>query len=90
MSGDYLNAVLMLLSFSAVACGPPGHVRDMRSPEEDRRAALEAAKRAKYRELRAVLLARNLGTLSDDDFHTVARKLRAQAIAIIRQIDELD
>ena len=60
-------------------------------PDRDdaRRAALEAAKEAKYREIRDAELDREMGKLSDDDWRAVDRELRAQAIEILRALDQL-
>jgi hypothetical protein len=59
-------------------------------PEDNHRAALEAAKEAKYREIRDAELDREMGKLSQDDWRAIDRELRAQAIEILRQLDELE
>jgi flagellar biosynthesis/type III secretory pathway M-ring protein FliF/YscJ len=56
----------------------------------DHRDELEAARDAKYRELRDLDLDYRTGKLSDEDFAALDRALRAEAIAILRQLDELD
>ena len=56
----------------------------------DHRDELEAARDAKYRELRDLELDYRTGKLSDEDFATLDRTLRAEAIAILRKLDELD
>jgi hypothetical protein len=56
----------------------------------DRRDELEAARDAKYRELRDLELDYRTGKLSDEDFAVLDRALRAEAIVILRQLDELD
>ncbi len=58
--------------------------------EDDRRAALEAAKEAKYREIRDVELDYRMGKLSEDDWREGDRELRAQAMAILRELDALE
>ena len=55
-----------------------------------RRAELEAAKEAKYREIRDADLDRQMGKLSEADHRAVDRELRREAIEILRAIDELD
>ena len=55
--------------------------------EGARRDDLEAAKEAKYREIRDAELDHNMGKLSDDDWHAVDRELRAEAIEILRRLD---
>ncbi|MDQ3935154.1 MAG: hypothetical protein M3340_11060 [Actinomycetota bacterium] len=59
-------------------------------PDDVRRDALEAAKEAKYREIRDAELDREMGKLSEEDWRAVDRDLRAQAIAILRELDELE
>jgi hypothetical protein len=55
----------------------------------DRRLDLEAAKEAKYREIRDAQLDHGMGKLSDADFQALDAELRAQAIAILRDLDRL-
>jgi hypothetical protein len=55
----------------------------------DRRDELEAARDAKYRELRDLELDYRTGKLSDEDFAALDRSLRAEAIVILHQLDEL-
>jgi hypothetical protein len=59
------------------------------APDVARRETLEAAKEAKYREIRDAELDHRMGKLSDGDFRATDRELRAQAIEILRQLDEL-
>lgn len=54
------------------------------------RAALEAAREAKYREIRELELDHRTGKLSDDDFKALDRQLRSEAVAILRDLDHLD
>jgi hypothetical protein len=61
---------------SVQSAGPPGEVGD-----------LEAARDAKYREIRDAELDHRTGKLSDDDFEAVDRGLRAEAIQILNQLD---
>lgn len=57
---------------------------------DERRAALEAAKEAKYREIRDAELDFRMGKLSEADYRVTDRELRAQAIEILRAIDSLE
>jgi hypothetical protein len=50
-------------------------------------ADLEAAREAKYRELRDAELDHRTGKLSDADYEELDRTLRAEAIEILRGID---
>ena len=64
--------------------GKPG------AADEARRQSLEAAKEAKYREIRDAELDHRMGKLSEADYRATDRELRAQAIEILRQLDELE
>jgi heme exporter protein D len=57
--------------------------------DEARMADLEAARDAKYREIREAELDLRTGHLSETDWRAIDRALRAEAVAILRQIDEL-
>ena len=57
------------------------------APGADTLAELEAAREAKYRELRDADLDHRTGKLSDADYAEVDRSLRAEAIEIMRSID---
>jgi hypothetical protein len=50
-------------------------------------AELEAARDAKYREIRDAELDRRTGKLSDEDFEAIDGTLRAEAIEILRALD---
>ena len=50
-------------------------------------AELEAAREAKYREIRDAELDHRTGKLSDADFEAIDRTLRAEAIEILHAID---
>ena len=53
------------------------------------RADLEAAKEAKYREIRDAELDFRTGKLSEEDWRVVDRELRAEAMELLRRLDEL-
>jgi hypothetical protein len=53
------------------------------------RAELEAARDAKYREIRDAELDYRTGKLSEADWRGVDRGLRAEAVEILRRLDEL-
>jgi hypothetical protein len=56
---------------------------------DDGRAGLEAAKEAKYREIRDTEMDHRTGKLSVEDYRRLDRALRAEAIDILRRLDEL-
>jgi hypothetical protein len=53
-------------------------------------AELEAARAAKYREIRDAELDHRTGKLSDEDYEAVDRVLRAEAVEILRAIDRAE
>jgi hypothetical protein len=56
----------------------------------ERLAALEARKEAKYREIRDAEFDFRVGKLSQADYRALDRALRREAIAILREMDELE
>jgi hypothetical protein len=54
----------------------------------DRLAELQAARDAKYREIRDAELDRRTGKLSEDDYQLLNRSLRAEAVEILKALDE--
>ena len=74
----------------ALAVGSPLRGLAERGPAPDeRRAELEAAKEAKYREIRDAELDFRIGKVSREDHRVTDRELRAQAVVILQQLDEL-
>ena len=57
--------------------------------EDAERAELEAARDAKYREIRDAELDHRTGKLSEADWRALDRDLRAEAVEILRRLDEL-
>jgi len=51
------------------------------------RAGLEAAKEAKYREIRDAELDHRTGKLSDEDWQAIDAQLRAEAVEILQRLD---
>ena len=72
-----------------VVSGPLRHGEDPELAEAGRRAALEAARDAKYREIRDAELDWRTGKLSDEDYREQDRRLRAEAVEILHELDEL-
>ena len=52
-------------------------------------ADLEAAKEAKYREIREAEMDFRTGKLSEEDWRAIDRELRAEAMEILRRLDEV-
>jgi hypothetical protein len=57
--------------------------------EATRRDDLEAAKGAKYREIRDAELDYRTGKLSEEDWRALDRELRAEAMDLLHRLDEL-
>jgi len=67
-----------------------GHSERVAGGEEARREELEAAKEAKYREIRDAEMDFRTGKLSEADYRGLDRLLRAEAVEILRRQEELD
>ena len=61
----------------------------MEEAEAARREDLEAAKEAKYREIRDAELDYRTGKLSQEDWRALDRELRGEAMDLLRRLDEL-
>jgi hypothetical protein len=87
---EYAIALVLAAALVAVVVTRPLLRRD-EPVERDaaRREELEAAKEAKYREIRDAELDRRMGKLSEDDWRRVDRELRAEAVEILRELDGL-
>jgi len=85
---EYAVAVLVLLALVALVVVRPllrpgeGERRD-----DARREELEAAKEAKYREIRDAELDFGMGKVSEAEWRASDRELRGQAIEILRELD---
>ena len=88
---DVLVVIVVLALAVAFVAAPlrRGAAVEEQSSEANRRADLEAAKEAKYREIRDAELDYRTGKLSEADWKALDRELRGQAIAILREIDLL-
>jgi hypothetical protein len=87
---EYAIALILLAAVVAlVVVGPLRHRGEPGPADDGRRAELEAAKEAKYREIRDAELDHRMGKLSDSDWRAVDRELRDEAIAILRRLDAL-
>ena len=90
---EYALALVVLLALvAAVVLRPlqPGAADAVDRVEDERRAGLEAAKEAKYREIRDAELDHRMGKLSREDWRSVDRDLRGEAIEILRELDRLE
>ena len=84
---DLLVIVVVLALIVLVVSAP---LRSRGAPEAEEsadRAALEAAREAKYREIRDAELDYRTGKLSEADWRALDRTLRAEAVEILRRLD---
>ena len=91
---DVLAALLIFAILAAAAALVTAPLRRARGAEADardeaRREELEAAKEAKYREIRDAEMDFRTGKLSEADFRAIDRQLRGEAVEILRGLDEL-
>ena len=88
---EYALALLVLvLLVAAVLLLPLRRRGEEEQREGPRLAELQAAKEAKYREIRDAELDHQMGKLSRDDWRAVDRDLRGEAIEILRELDRLE
>jgi hypothetical protein len=84
-----LLVVLVVVTLIVLLVGAPLWRRGAEDADEDaERAELEAARDAKYREIRDAELDHRTGKLSDADWRVQDRALRAEAVEILRRLDE--
>jgi hypothetical protein len=84
--------IILVLAFVVWLVGSPLRRGAQATDDADaiQRDTLEAARDAKYREIRELELDRRTGKLAEEDFKMLDRQLRAEAVAILRQLDDLD
>jgi hypothetical protein len=90
---DVLAPLIVIVLLAVVVWLVSGPLRAGASATDDvdvaRREDLEAAKEAKYREIRDAELDRRTGKLSEADWRAIDRDLRAEAMELLRRLDEL-
>ena len=88
---EYGLALILLLALVAVVVvWPLRRKGEEERLESTRLEELNAAKEAKYREIRDAELDRQMGKLSSDDWRAVDRELRAEAIEILQELDRAE
>ena len=87
---EYALALLLLLvAIAFVVARPLFASASSEEPDEPLVQELEAAKEAKYREIRDAELDYRMGKLSEEDWRRVDRELRAEALEILRKLERL-
>ena len=87
-----MEPLLIILALAVVVWVVSAPLRRGEPPEvadAAQRDALEAARDAKYREIRDAELDFRTGKLSEADWRRLDRELRSEAIEILRGLDEL-
>ena len=80
-------AIMVIVAVVAIIVSAPIR-KGVRDAGDDELAELIAEKESKYREIRDAELDRRTGKLDEADWQAVDRQLRAEAVAILRKIDE--
>jgi hypothetical protein len=80
----------LMLAVVAIVSAPlrAGRAGVVDAREQSERDDLEAARDAKYREIRDAELDHQTGKLSEADWKALDRQLRAEAVEILRRLDE--
>jgi hypothetical protein len=91
---DVLAPLIVIALLGLVVWLVSGPLRRGAVAAEEREATLredlEAAKEAKYREIRDAELDFRTGKMSEADWRAVDRELRAEAIELLHRLDDLD
>jgi hypothetical protein len=88
-----LLIVLALLALAVLVIGAPlrpGHRAARTGLLEAERADLEAARDAKYAEIRDAEMDFRTGKLSEPDWRALDRQLRREAVELLHRLDALD
>jgi hypothetical protein len=83
-----LIVIFVVLAVVVLVVAAPLRGRRSEEGENAARAELEAARDAKYREIRDAELDFRTGKLSEADWRALDRGLRAEAVEILRRLDE--
>jgi len=86
---DFIVILVVLALVVLFVSAPLRRRRVEEAAESAERADLEAARDAKYREIRDAELDYRTGKLSEADWRGLDRGLRAEAVEILRRLDEL-
>jgi hypothetical protein len=82
--------LVLLAVVIAVVSGPLRRSGGSPTPAANQRGALEAAREAKYREIKDAELDFNTGKLSREDFEQLSSSLRAEAVEILDRLAALE
>jgi hypothetical protein len=84
--------ILAVVAGAVIAVTGPlrGKSRETDERLEAERAELDALKEAKYREIRDAELDYRTGKLSETDWKALDRTLRAEAVELLKRLDEVE
>ena len=84
--------ILAVVAGAVLAVTGPlrGKTRETDGRLEAERAELDALKEAKYREIRDAELDYRTGKLSETDWKAIDRTLRAEAVEILKRLDQIE
>ena len=85
---DVVVVLVLVAAVTVFVSAPLRRVRTAEGGAASEIAELEAAREAKYREIRDAELDYRMGKLGESDYRTTDRELRAQAIEILKQLDD--
>jgi hypothetical protein len=85
---DLLLVLVVLALIVLLVSAPLRRSGALEAEESADLAELEAAREAKYRQIRDAELDHRTGKLSDADWRAQDRELRAEAVEILRRLDE--
>lgn len=88
---EFLVVLVVLGAVVWLLLGPlrPGRMERTEAERSAEEADLDAAREAKYREIREAELDHQTGKLSDEDWGALDGELRAEAVDILRRLDQL-
>jgi hypothetical protein len=88
---EFLVVLVVLGAVVWLLLGPlrPGRMERSEAERSAEEADLEAAREAKYREIREAELDHRTGKLSVEDWRALDGDLRAEAVDILRRLDQL-
>jgi hypothetical protein len=85
---EFVYFVLMAAAVAAFASRPFWGTGAGTVADDPAVAALEAAREAKYREIRDAEVDLATGKLSQEDYDRINAELRTDAVALLRELDE--
>jgi type II secretory pathway component PulM len=87
---EFVIVLAVLAAVVVVVSAPLRRADEQPVSAAEELRVLEAAREAKYREIRDADLDHRTGKLSDDDFEAIDRSLRTEAIEILHALDSAE